>query len=183
MTVPKRPQADEIRRPPPEGVESSGKATLTQEPNVEQAVRNGDRREWLAVLARADADVLEHGLQRWAPNAKREYLHRPEAGMVMLRGRMGGSGDAFNLGEATVTRCSVRLSDGHVGTGWVLGRDRRKAELLAVLDALLQEPAYRARLEPELLAPLRLAQQQRRASAAALAGSSKVEFFTMVRGE
>jgi alpha-D-ribose 1-methylphosphonate 5-triphosphate synthase subunit PhnG len=157
------------------------------QPNVEQAARSdehgAERREWLAVLARADADVLEQGLQRWAPNTRREYLRRPEAGMVMLRGRMGGSGDAFNLGEAAVTRCSVRLSDGQVGTGWVLGRDRRKAELVAVLDALLQEPAYRARLEPELLAPLRLAQQQRRADTAALAGSSKVEFFTMVRGD
>ena len=153
------------------------------EPNAEQARRNADRRDWLAVLSRAEADVLEQGLRRWAPDARREYLRRPEAGMVMLRGRMGGTGDSFNLGEATVTRCSVRLGDGQVGTGWVLGRDRRKAELVAVLDALLQEPAYRARLEPELVVPLRLAQQQQRAAAAALAGSSKVEFFTMVRGE
>lgn len=153
------------------------------DPYAEQAARNGERREWLGVLARADADVLAQGLHRCAPNLRREYLRRPEIGMVMLRGRMGGTGDIFNLGEATVTRCSVRLNDGHVGTGWVLGRDRHKAELVAVLDALLQEPAYRARLEPELVAPLRLAQQQQRTAAAAVAGSSKVEFFTMVRGE
>jgi alpha-D-ribose 1-methylphosphonate 5-triphosphate synthase subunit PhnG len=70
-----------------------------------------------------------------------------------------------------------------VGIGHVLGRDRRKAELVAVLDALLQEPAYRVQLEPELVRPLRAAQDLRRQASAAAAGSSKVEFFTMVRGE
>lgn len=144
---------------------------------------NAERREWLSVLARAGTEALEQGLRRWAPDVQREFLRRPECGMVMLRGRMGGTGDAFNLGEASVTRCSVRLADGQVGTGHVLGRDKRKAELVALLDALLQEPAYRARLEPELVAPLRLAQRQLRAAAAAAAGSSKVEFFTMVRGQ
>lgn len=156
-----------------------------REPTLEQAEQaqsNAERREWLGVLARADADVLEQALRRWAPHVQREYLRRPEAGMVMLRARMGGTGDAFHLGEATVTRCSVRLSEGQVGIGWVLGRDRRKAELVAMMDALLQEPAYRAHLEPNLVAPLRLTQQRRRAAAAAAAGSSRVEFFTMVRG-
>ena len=142
-----------------------------------------ERREWLAVLARASTAELELGLQPSAPQLRCEFLRRPEAGLVMLRGRVGGTGAAFNLGEASVTRCSVRLRDGLVGIGYVLGRDRRKAELVAVLDALLQEPAYRARLEPELVAPLRLAQQRRRLASASAAGSSKVEFFTMVRGE
>ena len=77
----------------------------------------------------------------------------------------------------------MRLGDGQVGTGYVLGRDRRKAELVAVLDALLQEPVYRARLEPDLVAPLRQSQQRQRVARACAAGSSKVEFFTMVRGE
>lgn len=149
----------------------------------EPTAATDDRRAWLAVLARAPVQALELGLREWAPQIRFECLRRPEPGLVMLRGRIGGSGDAFNLGEASVTRCTVRLNDGQVGTGHVLGRDRRKAELVAVFDALLQEPAYRVRLEPGLLAPLRLAQQQQRAAAAAAAGASKVEFFTMVRGE
>lgn len=142
-----------------------------------------ERRAWLAVLARASVAELEQGVREWAPRIRCEFLRRPEPGLVMLRGRIGGTGNPFNLGEASVTRCSVRLNDGQVGTGYVLGRDRRKAELVAVFDALLQEPAYRARLEPELVAPLRLAQQLRRAAGAAAAGASKVEFFTLVRGE
>ena len=152
-------------------------------PMPPNATLNAERRAWLAVLARAPVQDLELGVRQCAPHIRCEFLRRPEPGLVMLRGRMGGSGSAFNLGEASVTRCSVRLADGQVGTGYVLGRDRRKAELVALLDALLQEPAYRARLEPELLVPLRQAQQQRRAAAAAAAGTSKVEFFTLVRGE
>ncbi|MBI5256817.1 MAG: phosphonate C-P lyase system protein PhnG [Burkholderiales bacterium] len=141
------------------------------------------RRAWLAVLARADTAALEAGLQQCAPALRYEFLRRPERGMVMLRGRAGGTGDAFNLGEASVTRCTVRLADGQVGCGHVLGRDTRKAELVAVLDALLQEPAYRATLEPGLLASLRQHQQAQRRAAAAAAGASKVAFFTLVRGQ
>ena len=141
------------------------------------------RRAWLAVLARAGTEELESGLLRNAPGLRYEFLRRPERGMVMLRGRVGGTGDSFNLGEATVTRCTVRLADGGVGSGHVLGRDRRKAELVAVFDALLQEPAYRATLEREVVAGLRQQQQARRAEQAAATGASKVEFFTMARGQ
>jgi alpha-D-ribose 1-methylphosphonate 5-triphosphate synthase subunit PhnG len=141
------------------------------------------RREWLAVLARAGVDELEAGVRASAPAIRYTFLRPPERGMVMLRGRVGGSGEAFNLGEATVTRCTVRLADGLVGSGHVLGRDRRKAELVAVLDALMQEPAYRERLEAELVTGLRERQRAARRAAAAAAGSSRVEFFTLVRGE
>jgi len=141
------------------------------------------RRAWLAVLARAGTEELELGLLRNAPGLRYEFLRRPERGMVMLRGRVGGTGDSFNLGEATVTRCTVRLADGGVGSGHVLGRDRRKAELVAVFDALLQEPAYRATLERDVVAGLRQQQQARRTEQAAATGASKVEFFTLVRGD
>lgn len=143
----------------------------------------GPRRAWLAVLARAGTEELESGLLRNAPGLRYEFLRRPERGMVMLRGRVGGTGDSFNLGEATVTRCTVRLSDGGVGSGHVLGRDRRKAELVAVFDALLQDPAYRGTLERDVIAGLHERQQTQRAEQAAATGASKVEFFTMVRGE
>ena len=35
-------------------------------------------------------------------------LRGPEAGLVMVRGRTGGGGAPFNLGEMTATRCTVR---------------------------------------------------------------------------
>jgi alpha-D-ribose 1-methylphosphonate 5-triphosphate synthase subunit PhnG len=156
---------------------------MTASVPLAQAPEIAARRTWLAVLARAPVESLEAGVRRWAPQARYDFLRRPETGLVMLRGRIGGTGNPFNLGEASVTRCTVRSSDGLVGTGHVLGRDKRKAELVALLDALLQEPAYRALLEPELVTPLRHSQQRQREAAAAAAGTSTVEFFTSVRGE
>ncbi len=57
-----------------------------------------------------------------------EDLREPENGLVMVRGRIGGDGAPFNLGEATVSRAAVRLATGEVGFGYALGRDRRKAQ-------------------------------------------------------
>lgn len=103
--------------------------------------------------------------------------------MVMLRGRVGGTGDAFNFGEASLTRCALRVAGGPLGVGYTLGRERRKAELMALLDALLQDPARQKQLQREAIAPLATRQAQQAASASRAAASSKVEFFTMVRGE
>ncbi|AXC48675.1 phosphonate C-P lyase system protein PhnG [Paracoccus suum] len=105
-----------------------------------------------------------------------EILRAPEIGTAMVRGRMGGTGDAFNLGEVTVTRASVRLADGAVGHGYVQGRDRGHALRAAILDAL------GTGAEP-ILAALAAEEEQRRAARAARAAATKVEFFTLVRGE
>lgn len=83
----------------------------------------------------------------------------------------------------TVTRCSVELADGRVGHAYVPGRDRRHAETAAVLDAMLQDPSARKALEEEIVAPLLAAREARRRAARARADSTRVEFFTMVRGE
>jgi alpha-D-ribose 1-methylphosphonate 5-triphosphate synthase subunit PhnG len=146
------------------------------------ADEQGRRRDWLAVLARATRDELEQALGTHAPGLRYEHLRHPESGMVMLRARMGGTGDPFNMGEATVTRCTVRLADGQVGCGHVLGRDTRRAELVAIFDALLQEPGYRSQLQTQVVEPLRQRQQAARAAAAQAAAGSRVEFFTLVRG-
>jgi len=103
--------------------------------------------------------------------------------MVMVRARAGGTGQRFNMGEMTVTRCTVRLDDGTVGHAYVAGRDLRHAELAAVLDALLQNDARREAIEDAVIGPLAAAQQAERASAARKAAATKVDFFTMVRGE
>lgn len=102
--------------------------------------------------------------------------------MAMLRGRVGGTGDAFNLGEATVTRCAVRVGE-HLGVGYMLGRDRRKAELIALFDAMLQDAGRQPTLMRELVDPLRQAQAAQRDARSRAAAASRVEFFTMVRGE
>ncbi len=111
-----------------------------------------------------------------------EMLRAPEIGLVMVRGRIGGDGAPFNLGEATVTRAAVSLPGGVIGFGHVLGRDREKARLAALADALWQAPATRDAVEA-LLAPVR----ERIAAETALkrerAAATRVDFFTMVRGD
>ena len=141
------------------------------------------RRCWLSVLARASRPELEHALTCLGNLPALKHIRLSEPGMVMLRGRVGGTGDAFNLGEATVTRCAVRVGSGALGVGYTLGRDRRKAELIAILDALLQDPVRQAGLLREVVDLLADSQAAKRDAASRLAASSKVEFFTFVRGE
>jgi alpha-D-ribose 1-methylphosphonate 5-triphosphate synthase subunit PhnG len=154
-----------------------------------RAVGQGDddrveaRRSWLGVLARAPRDELEAAFAHVPECPEHRFLRQPEIGLVMVQGRAGGSGNAFNLGEMTVTRCALQLADGTVGLGYVQGRDRRRAEIAAILDALLQMPERHADLEKVVLAPLASAQAARRDARSRKAASTKVEFFTMVRGD
>lgn len=141
------------------------------------------RRDWLAVLARASTGALEACYLQAAPWPAVERVRVPEVGMVMLRGRVGGTGEPFNLGEASLTRCAMRLAGGALGIGYTLGRDRRKAELVALFDALLQDDATRARWLAQVVQPLREQQARQRDAASRAAASSRVDFFTMVRGE
>jgi alpha-D-ribose 1-methylphosphonate 5-triphosphate synthase subunit PhnG len=141
-----------------------------------------ERKHWLAVLARASRTELEEAAARQLPLPPTQLMRPPETGMVMLRGRVGGTGEAFNLGEATVTRCALRVADA-LGVGYALGRDRRKAELIALLDALLQDGGRRERLLREVVEPMQRRQAAARDAASGAAASSRVEFFTMVRGE
>jgi alpha-D-ribose 1-methylphosphonate 5-triphosphate synthase subunit PhnG len=141
------------------------------------------RRDWLAVLARAATAQLESCYAKAAPWPAVERVRPPEIGMVMLRGRVGGTGQPFNLGEASLTRCAMRIAGGALGVGYTLGRDRRKAELVALFDALLQDQAGRARWLAEVVEPLRRQQAAQRDTTARAAAGSRVDFFTMVRGE
>jgi alpha-D-ribose 1-methylphosphonate 5-triphosphate synthase subunit PhnG len=137
----------------------------------------------MSVLAQASLEELEHRWRELVAPPRHRVLRRPETGLVMVRGRAGGTGTRFNVGEVTVTRCAVELEDGAVGVAYVRGRDARHAELAAVLDALLQDPARRADLEHAIVQPLAAAQAARRRAVAERVAPSKVEFFTMVRGE
>lgn len=110
-------------------------------------------------------------------------LREPENGLVMVRGRIGGDGAPFNLGEATVSRAAVRLADGEVGFGYSLGRDLAKARMIALCDALLQSRRYADAVESNVLAPLRSAMFEKRNRKSAEAAATRVDFYTMVRGE
>jgi alpha-D-ribose 1-methylphosphonate 5-triphosphate synthase subunit PhnG len=140
------------------------------------------RQQWMSVLAQASVDDLEGAWRRLGAPPSYRLLRRPEVGLVMVRGRAGGSGRRFNLGEMTVTRCTVEL-EGRLGHAYVGGRDRRHAELAAVFDALLLDDGRRPTLEASLIAPLAAAQAERQRLAAARSAGTRVEFFTMVRGD
>lgn len=138
-----------------------------------------ERREWMGVLARAPLEMLERWHAGASPPAHR-WLRRPETGLVMVRGRAGGSGEQFNLGEMTVTRCALRLESGESGVAYVQGRSHRKAELAALADALLQSGRKEMVLK-ELLLP---AKARLVADAEAMqrkAQATRVEFFTLAR--
>lgn len=142
------------------------------------------RAEWMGVLARAPESRLQAAWDELSAShgdVSYSLLRAPEKGLVMVRGRAGGDGQAFNLGEMTVTRCSVRLTDGTVGHGYVTGRSARHAELIAVFDGLLQTPAYADAVAERVLAPVKALLAVARAQTAAKTAATKVEFFTMVR--
>lgn len=139
------------------------------------------RKAWLAVLARTSAEEIEARLAEVPPLPGYTRLRGPEIGLVMVRGRAGGDSAPFNLGEMTVTRCSVVLADGRIGHALRTGRDRRAAELSAVLDAALQDAALRPALHAAVIAPLAAAQQARRQAEAERAAATRVEFLSMVQ--
>lgn len=138
------------------------------------------RRDWLGLIARAPITRLNALWPEEAPAFG--WLRRPETGSMMVQGRAGAVGAAFNLGEVTVTRASVRLDCGTIGHAMVQGRDPQKAERAALLDALLQT-AQGDRLQNDVLGPLQTAEAEDAETRARRAAATKVDFFTMVRGE
>ena len=139
------------------------------------------RRRWLAVLAHAPRELLERHAAA-LPDAGFSRLRAPEVGLTMVRARIGNQGDRFNVGDATVTRCVVRhRGAGGVaaGVGYVLGRDEARAEWVARLDALLQQPEHHDALMRDVIAPLAAETAKRRAAAAALTAASRVSFDTL----
>jgi alpha-D-ribose 1-methylphosphonate 5-triphosphate synthase subunit PhnG len=136
----------------------------------------------MAVLAHSDAAEIACRLDAIAV-PPHENLREPENGLVMVRGRIGGDGAPFNLGEATVSRAAVRLASGEVGFGYTLGRDREKARMIALCDALVQSNEFADAVEANVLAPLRAAMDSRRNRKAAETAATRVDFYTLVRGE
>ncbi|MFO0467047.1 MAG: phosphonate C-P lyase system protein PhnG [bacterium] len=136
------------------------------------------RQKWMAVLARASAQELADGLAALPTLPEAEVLRAPETGLVMVRGRAGGDGDVFNLGEMTVTRCAIRLGT-HIGHAYIAGRDHAKARLAALLDAALQDTTRHDAVMQAIVKPLSTAQQEARAVEARKAAATRVDFFTM----
>ncbi len=146
--------------------------------NPEQSLRH----DAMAVLAHASKARIAACLKA-LDIPSHEAARQPENGLVMVRGRIGGDGAPFNLGESSVSRAAVRLASGEVGFGYVLGRDGEKAKLIALCDALIQSNAFKDDVEQAVIAPLRQEQIAVRARQAAETAATRVDFYTLVRGE
>ncbi|MBV4520690.1 phosphonate C-P lyase system protein PhnG [Pseudomonas sp. SWRI74] len=148
---------------------------------MQNPVPHTERQHWIGVLARARRNELQP-FEDALRDIEYQLIRAPEIGMTLVRGRMGGNGAPFNVGEMSVTRCVVRLADGRTGYSYLAGRDKVHAELAALADAHLQGVQQRHWLT-EMITPLAASQAERRAQKEAETAATKVEFFTLVRGE
>jgi len=143
---------------------------------------NADRKAWMSLMAKAPEGRVATLLNAALPRPAHTWLRAPEIGSVMVRGRAGCTGAPFNLGEMTVTRCALTLTNGEVGHAYIQGRSKPDAEAAALVDALMFTDAA-ATLRTKVLEPLEQEQTARRTTRAQKAAATKVDFFTMVRGE
>jgi len=152
-------------------------------PKLPEDAATAERKAAMAILAQATAAELTEGLEQFGALPQHAELRAAETGLVMVRGRIGGDGAPFNLGEATVTRAAVQLASGAIGYSYALGRDAKKARLAALCDALWQSDQYRPALEQHVLVPVRSRLDRERAETRERTAATKVDFFTLVRGE
>jgi alpha-D-ribose 1-methylphosphonate 5-triphosphate synthase subunit PhnG len=139
------------------------------------------RQRWLSVLAKAPGARLVSLWERLGARPAYTVLRRPEIGLVMVQGRISGTGAPFCAGEMTVTRAAVRLDGGEMGFGYVRGRDVRQAEIVAAIDALGQRPDWTEKLEAGIVTPLADEAEARHRLIAARAAATRVDFFTVAR--
>lgn len=146
-----------------------------------------ERQAWMSVLAKANPDSLSARLAELPELPQYAVIRPAECGSVMVRGRAGGTGSAFNMGEMSVTRCVVQVardsSPAVIGHAYIAGRDKQHAEQAALLDALLQTEDWRATIQKSVVDPLRRAAAETRKVRRSKVAATKVNFFTMVRGE
>ncbi len=142
-----------------------------------------ERQALMRICAEATEGEMERALADCGGAPGAQDVRAPEVGLVMLRGRIGGDGGLFNIGEATVTRAVVRLPGGALGYSYLLGRSVQRARLAAIVDALGQDAAWRAKLKTTLVAPVEARRDAQRKQRREQAAATRVNFFTLVRGE
>jgi len=146
------------------------------------------RQRRMAALALVDEATLEAEAAKISEAFSWTFIRRPEAGLVMMEGRAGNSGQRFNIGEMLVTRCALRLepytgSPATEGYAFIRGNRPRHAELAALFDALSQQESWGEELERILFTPLACKREEKLRQSAVKTAATKVDFFTLVRGE
>lgn len=159
--------------------ESQDQSTSRQTPTPEVVARQNIMR----VLAHSDATALEKAYEAFAYTAEWQFARRPETGLVMVRGCIGGGGAPFNLGEMSVTRAAVTLETGETGHSYTQGRNQRKAAIAAFFDAVWQNDSLKQRVEDDVIAPLNATLVAATTKTKKQVAATKVDFFTMVRGD
>lgn len=141
------------------------------------------RQRVMRVLAQAPDQQLEDLYDKFADKPDWTFARKPETGLVMTRGRIGGGGAPFNLGEITVTRAAIQLDSGEIGHAYCQGRNQRKAAIAAFFDAAWLNAQFKQHVESDIIAPLVQAQRTAKQDKVQKAAATKVDFFTMVRGD
>ncbi|MDY7024194.1 MAG: phosphonate C-P lyase system protein PhnG [Cyanobacteriota bacterium] len=143
------------------------------------------RQAWMAVLAKAPLEQLQEQIKQLDPLPEYSFLRPPEIGLTMVRGRAGGTGKIFNLGEMTLTRCVIQLASEQIitGFGYVAGRSHLHAELAAVADALMQHQEWSKQVQKIVIEPLQAAAKCQQQTQRSQAAATQVNFFTLARGE
>lgn len=141
------------------------------------------RQRWMSVLAHSQPLELTQHWQALDLTPEYQCIRPAETGLAQIQARMGASGRRFFLGDATLTRAVIRLTSGICGYSYLLGRDKAHAERCALIDALLQEEQHHERLMQRIINPLDALRQERLTLRARAVAASRVNFFTLVRGE
>ncbi|WP_027695944.1 phosphonate C-P lyase system protein PhnG [Vibrio litoralis] len=147
------------------------------------AQNQSQRQQWMSALATADFEQLSElwKSQSFTPNY--QLIRAPEIGLAQVQARMGGTGNRFNVTDVTVTRCVVKLESGDLGYSYLSGRNKPHAELAAVIDGLMQSETYQQELMMSVIEPLQTTRAQKHQLRQQQVAISKVDFFTLVRGE
>ena len=140
------------------------------------------RKSWMSLLATSNKNDLLNLWEQKKINIRYVWLRTPEIGSIMAQGRMGVTGDKFNIGEVTITRCSLKLNCGTVGHSYVQGRSKKKAEISALCDALMQTKMSKE-INKNIIIPLGKIKKDNKDKILSKAEATKVDFFTLVRGE
>ncbi|PSW16858.1 phosphonate C-P lyase system protein PhnG [Photobacterium sanctipauli] len=141
------------------------------------------RKNWMSVVAKANFDQLKQHWETLTLNPEYQVIRPAEIGLAQVRARMGGTGRQFNVGDVTITRAVIQLASGEMGYSYLQGRNKQHAELAAVIDAMLQTEQHHRDVMELVITPLAANKQEQETLKQQQVASSKVDFFTMVRGE
>lgn len=137
----------------------------------------------MQTLALAEDEELETAYANFSDRPEWHFARKPETGLIMAQGRIGGGGAAFNIGEISTTRAVVTLATGETGYAYCKGRNQRRAAIIAFFDAVWQHPSLNHRLKTEIIQVLNQNIKTRDNKCARETAATKVDFFTLVRGD